>query len=130
MVGGHHVCPAGPTGTGEAIAWGSRLLQRRWQADDQSVLVVEYEIVTYTARMREHWTRIYAANILERTESHGQAAYGGCPMHGRRRVADRATLHKAGVHAQTLVLRGFASHSHAVFSVEESRRHDEENEAG
>jgi putative transposase len=44
----------------------ARLLEGRWSAAAQLLLAAEDDVLAYMAFPREHWTRLYSTNVLER----------------------------------------------------------------
>lgn len=44
----------------------ARLLEARWPAAAQLLLAAEDDVLAYMAFPREHWTRLYSTNVLER----------------------------------------------------------------
>jgi transposase-like protein len=51
---------------GEKLREVARVLQTRWPAAAQLLLAAEDDILAYMAFPREHWTRLYSTNVLER----------------------------------------------------------------
>jgi transposase-like protein len=51
---------------GDQLREVARLLQSRWPAAGQLLLAAEDDVLAYMAFPREHWTRLYSTNVLER----------------------------------------------------------------
>jgi transposase-like protein len=51
---------------GEQLREVARVLHSRWPAAAQLLLAAEDDILAYMAFPREHWTRLYSTNVLER----------------------------------------------------------------
>ena len=51
---------------GEQLREVGRLLESRWSAAAQVLLAAADDVLAYMAFPREHWTRLYSTNVLER----------------------------------------------------------------